>query len=191
MNEWRMFVGLMFPDDTQEALRRQCDEWRQVSDLRGAKFAREFHITLKFLGNVPVTEVDAVRDALAKAYAGARTFALSGGRLGAFSSPVRTRVLWRGLREGNEPLTHCAARTESALVPLGFESNHDFRPHITLARFSTPLNLGQWILGEDARLADEGREPFPPFEASEFTLIHSQLTPQGALYTPVAAYPLN
>lgn len=181
----RLFVALMLPDAVQTHFRDLQSCWRGVAALRGAKFAGEFHITLKFLGEVEPDGASAVSDALGVGFAGSRVFCVSAGGFGAFPDAGRASVLWQGVDEGAGALRDAARRTEDATAALGFErERRGFAPHVTLARFRQPANLTRWLAALEAT-------PFPPFTASEYALVRSELRPSGSVYTVLRAYPLR
>jgi 2'-5' RNA ligase len=60
-----------------------------------------------------------------------------------------------------------------------------FHPHITLAR------LGRSYGPADGFLARSGTVSTAPFRLDAFGLYESRLTPEGAVYTELEAYPLG
>jgi 2'-5' RNA ligase len=181
----RLFVALMFPEPAQTHFRELITRWRGVDALRGAKFAHEFHITLKFLGEVAPNDLNAVSDALDEALAGSNAFDVTAGGFGAFPHAGRASVLWQGVDKGAGALRDAARRTEDATAALGFErERRAFKAHVTMARFRQPVNLARWLITVEA-------SPFPPFEASEYALVRSELRPNGAVYTVLRLYPLR
>src|SRR5205823_11792895 len=62
------------------------------------------HLTLKFLGDIQETQVEALREILHKAAAPARPFTLEARGLGAFPNPRAPRVIWLGLHGSNDDM---------------------------------------------------------------------------------------
>jgi len=188
----RLFVALVFPDDVQAAVRRRFVAWQQEPTLRGARFAREFHVTLKFLGEIAEARHTDVADALGSAFLPVRPFSVSPGPLVAFPTASRASVLYGGIDAGRSALGECAHRTEEALAEIGFpDAGRDFVPHVTLCRFRRATRLTAWIVAENERIAAKDMGAFPPFEATALTLVRSELHPEGALYTRLVSYPLS
>ena len=134
----RLFVSLDLPD-------RFADDIREIQsyfdDASGLNFTdpTQAHVTLTFLGEVPSEQVDDVRDALKAAVdrAGVDPFEATFGGLGVFPSEEYIRVLWLGVRDGEgvAELTRLHEAVEAETTALGFESaDHEFTPHVTLAR---------------------------------------------------------
>ncbi|MFJ9810349.1 RNA 2',3'-cyclic phosphodiesterase [Streptomyces sp. NPDC101158] len=127
----RVFIALAPPDEAKDelaaALRPAYDaypglRWNRIED---------WHITLAFLGELPVAAVPPLRDPLAALAATRRPLelALNGG--GHFDE----RVLWSGI-DGDLDGLHLLATDVRALVKecgIPFEGR-PLRPHLTLAR---------------------------------------------------------
>ncbi|MBT3267884.1 RNA 2',3'-cyclic phosphodiesterase [Candidatus Poribacteria bacterium] len=187
----RLFVALMLPRDAQERIRSVCRAWPELRQRYRARPAAEYHFTLKFLGDVDPVDAQAVADALDPAFDGIRAFHVALNRLGAFATAERASVLWWGAEAGADGLKACARRVEDALEPLGFDrEKRTYVPHVTLARFRPPAQLGDWLDEKNGSSTVVGSDA-PRFEASEISLVRSELTRQGARYTQVRAYALG
>lgn len=177
----RLFVGIPLPESYQQAL---TDMRRRWEDLFRSKLGwtrqGNWHVTLKFLGDVDPGRVDAVADALS----GIRfsSFPMCAGGAGGFPDTVRPRVLWVGLREGEEACRQLAATVEDSLAPLGFApEKRPFSPHLTIARIKKysrdPF--------EEA-VAGMAATDWEPFRVDRFVLWRSILGVGGPVYTPLA-----
>ncbi len=141
------------------------------------------HVTLKFLGSTAPDLLDAVAARcrqIATAHAPS-TLRLSD--LGAFPNPRRARVLWVGLDDPAGLLASLAAALDGSLKPLGFASEgRTFTPHLTLARFKTPLRLND--------LPPLG-DPPAAFRLGGFDLWRSHLGRAGARYERLVHFALG
>jgi len=147
-----------------------------------------FHLTLKFLGHVDQSRLESVQAALASAVGGSPRFELTCAGLGAFPTAGRPRVIWAGVRDGAETATRLAQVVERALAPLGFEpEGRAFSAHITLGRLRVP--------GRDPALATAleaaGGRVFGSTPIDRVALMRSDLSPRGARYTELSAFPLG
>jgi 2'-5' RNA ligase len=143
------------------------------------------HVTLKFLGGVEATRLDAVTVTLASAVAGCPAFDVSLGGLGAFPSPSRPRVLWAALAEGAATARDLAGRIDVALHALGFaRETRPFSAHVTLGRVRAP-GANRPLAGALAAGTPAGRQA-----VHHASLMRSDLSPRGARYTELAALPL-
>lgn len=130
----RLFIAINFPDDMRHRL------WSDIAPLRDAGYpvrwvgAANIHMTVKFLGEVDDSRVDAICDLLARAAGDTRAFRIPVGQFGAFPTPKRPRVLWVGCE--NLPMLELLANAvERAMATVGFEPEaRAFRPHATIGR---------------------------------------------------------
>ncbi len=143
------------------------------------------HATLKFLGGVEPTRLQAVRHAVDQVATRHAAMKMSVRGLGTFPSPRRPRVVWAGL--------HCAgvadlARDiEAALEPLGFPAEErDFDPHITFARIRSPRGVGPLRSALERQAGTE----FGSVDVKAITLYRSTLHRDGAVYEALWTIPL-
>ncbi|HEV8361422.1 MAG TPA: RNA 2',3'-cyclic phosphodiesterase [Candidatus Thermoplasmatota archaeon] len=145
------------------------------------------HVTLKFLGDTPVTFVDKIEQGIRNAAKGIKPFEMTVRGAGAFPSSANPRVVWVGL-EHAEPLGVMARRLEDEMHKLAFpRERRDFTPHITLARVRSPRGRERLaaVLGEHAG------EEFGRATIDKVLLMRSELHPEGPVYKPVRAVPLE
>jgi len=137
-----------------------------------------FHLTLKFLGDVDEAKVAPIAAALERDLYPFSCFTINAKGLGVFPDLKRPRILWVGL-VGDE-LNALASRVEKALVPFGFAAERRaFTPHLTVGRWrqfdGSPKELGDEI--EKWRGHDFGRS-----KIDEVILFQSVLKQEGAVY---------
>ena len=166
----RLFIALELPEwvkgelwENAEFLRRHCS---------GGRFSprENYHITLAFLGEQPEARIPDVIAAMDECAAEPVPVAFGG--LGAFE----TGVLWRGI-EGSGELNGLQQELTNQLRLRNFSlEERDFKPHLTLARRA--------VLQETIRLSDLSAQLSPlSFQADRMTLMRSELTHTGAVYT--------
>lgn len=180
----RAFIAIDLPTGFQAAIERQQAVFRAVSPQ--ARWARSggIHLTLKFLGEISDPQVAQVREALA-AIPPFEKFPVELKGNGFFPNARRPRVFWVGL-QAPAALGELAHRVEDALANLGFaREQRDFTPHLTLARFNEPCP--QPAL--QAAAEKQANQSLGWFEVSEYFLFESKLSPQGAKYRKIAAFP--
>lgn len=177
----RCFVAIEIPQSVQ-ALLKPVQKYLQ-SEIRKASWTKSgnFHLTLKFLGDIHVETIDAVAEAVQNVAATQNPFSIVFGGIGAFPTPNRPRVIWIGVKHGAETVTHLAKTVNRELKPLGFPIDNRFHPHLTLGRLRTPMNLQP--LKNALRKYDiiDGAT----MNVNELTVMQSRLQPNGAVYTPL------
>jgi len=183
----RLFASVDLPEELTGAIEDVQDEFRGASGLNVTD-PEQAHVTVKFLGDTPAGEVDAVRDALAAAVddAGVGPFDATYGGLGVFPSLDYISVVWLGVAAGGEELTRLHEAVEERTTALGFEpEHHEFTPHVTLARMDHAG--GKELVQELVRERDP---TVGTARATELRLTESELTPDGPEYTTVGRFPL-
>jgi len=178
----RLFVALETPLAVREnlvALRELC------GGAPGARWVRaeNLHVTLKFIGEMPETKLDALR----KELQGVRSespVALDFRGLGFFPNEKHPRVFWAGM-EASANLNTLAADIDNATEKLGIpREQRAFSPHLTLARFESP-KLAEKLRSAAAAYAERN---FGSLRTNTFQLIQSKLKPTGAEYTTLASF---
>jgi len=148
------------------------------------------HLTLKFLGDVSLANVEMLKKILQTEVNGHHPFEISVGGLGAFPSIRRPRVVWVGV-EAPAELTAVQSGVESAMARLGYaKEERPFSAHLTLGRVSRNA------LGRDERLICEAIESIKlgflgVARVNEVHLYKSDLHPNGAIYTRLFSASLN
>lgn len=154
--------------------------------IPGARWvdADNYHITLRFIGEVAEDEAEDIDAALSTV--SAPQFPLSIVGVGHFGKLRKARSVWAGVEAG-PPLKHLQAKIESAIVRAGFpREERRFKPHVTLARIKgeTGHHLANFLSEHgDFRLAET--------TVSHFHLFQSQLTRNGAMYESLCQYSLR
>ncbi|MFF0750473.1 RNA 2',3'-cyclic phosphodiesterase [Streptomyces sp. NPDC004267] len=127
----RVFIALAPPDEAKDELARELrPAYEAYPDLRQNRI-EDWHITLAFLGELPVAAVPPLRPPLAELAAARRPLdlALRGG--GHFDG----RVLWSGIAGDLEGLHRLAADVRAVVKARGIPfEDRPLRPHLTLAR---------------------------------------------------------
>ena len=177
----RCFVAIEVPKPVQALLKPV--QIRLQSEIRSASWTKfgNFHLTLKFLGDVDSEAIGAVSEAVKNVAATQPRFSIAFGGIGAFPRLARPRVLWIGIKHGAARVSHLAKVVNLELKNLGFSTDNRFHPHLTLGRLRSPMNLQP--LKSVLRKYDtiEGAT----VDVKEITVMQSQLHPNGAIYTPL------
>ena len=173
----RLFVGINFPPELKLRLSLLS------SGLPGAKWvdAGNFHLTLRFIGEIGEDVAADVDNALSRLRA--RRFTLQIAGTGVFGD--KPRSLWAGIERRPE-LVGLRDKIEQALIRVGLPPEpRKFAPHITLARLrDPPLDKLRDFLSAHARFHPD------PLRVEGFSLIASFQTKAGSVYEDQADYPL-
>lgn len=180
----RLFIGIEFPANIKSAMEAIQGELRANCERGRFKRRENFHLTLKFLGEVTAGDAGLLPGPLAAVAAGFRPFRLELGRLGQFGGGNTIRVVWADVGGETEPLIVLQRQIEEALAPLGFRpENRPWRPHITLAQDIIPAaGAPPWAAYKIDRT---------PFIVTEFAIILSEEVDRRRVYTPIHSFLLE
>jgi 2'-5' RNA ligase len=139
-----------------------------------------YHLTLRFLGNVPTAEIDALAAGAQAALASSAPFELTLGAPLAFPTPRRPKVIALAAQPA-DALAALAARLERVAVESGIApEQRAFHAHLTLGRIRARR------LPPVAASAPAGAQL-----VREVVLFRSDLAHEGAQYSPLATLALG
>jgi 2'-5' RNA ligase len=175
----RLFVAVDLPSQLRQRL-----SWL-AGGLPNARWisVNNYHLTLRFLGEMPgyrAEEVDAALSVLRS-----RAFPLQLAGVGVTNKAGRPVSLWAGV-ERSPGLDHMQSKIETALRRIGFEpERRRFSPHVSLARLDNvpEHKLAEWVQAHNLFKAE-------PVQVEHFTLFSSRLGKDQAVYTPEVDYEL-
>lgn len=184
----RLFVGLKLPKKLKMRIHGAARPLREERLPVRWIDPENFHVTLKFLGDVRNDHVEPIREALSGVAGATRAFSTGLGGFGAFPTIRRPRVVWIGVEASSE-LRCLKQDIEWTLGSLGFRvETRSFHPHVTLGRVDTSYGAGVFR-GLDARLAAIAFSG--ELSVHRLDLIQSRLSPTGARYTSLCGLRLG
>lgn len=175
----RLFTALEVPRDAALSLSLLR------GGLPGARWAdmENYHITLRFIGDVEGHMADEVANALDRVRRSAFALTLSG--VGSFGSK-KPRTIWAGVSAPPD-LAALQAEIDRICQRLGVPSDpRKFVPHVTLARLHnpSPRDVAQY-------LSARGNFATLPFKVGRFVLMSSRDSVGGGPYIVEEAWPLG
>lgn len=148
------------------------------------------HLTIKFLGDVPLTHVETIRSALGDAVHASSAFSVKVTGVGCFPNAKRPRVIWLGLDEPMKHLNTLHLAIEAAIAPLGYPTEaRPFSPHLTIGRLRNGLD-SQQLNAVGQSLARLSIEHIGTWHCTAVSLMKSNLHPSGAQYSQIMKAPL-
>lgn len=178
-DDWRLFVAAYPPGPVAVELLGAA---RRVVETDG-RFtpAEQVHLTLAFIGDTRVRDLERVRESVARSASGVGALTLRPSRLLTLPEGGRGRLIAAetdapaGLMEVQRRLAHRLARRPRK------EAGDRFRPHMTLFRAAR---------GVECPRVDEPLD-VAPFEVGSVVLMRSVLRAGGAAHAEVARFPLS
>lgn len=183
----RSFIALELSEDLREQLTSLLKRLRQTNAAVKWVEPENLHLTLKFLGEVPEEQIEAIVEALRTVAQRTELFLFTARGVGGFPDLRRPRVLWVGV-EAAQPLMRLQKLVEGAMEQLGFApERRAYHPHIALGRVKgmTGIERVRKIFSEYASVS------FGSVPAKHLTLFRSDLSREGPTYTPLALLPFT
>jgi len=179
----RTFVAIELPDD----LKKKAYDFQKELKKRGildGNWTKEYHLTLKFLGEIDKTKLKEIEKQLADISAKTKKFELEIRGVSSFPSKDFVRVLWAGVGAGYEDALVLHEKIDDALLPLGFQKEKKYENHITLCRVEKVADK------KNLKGIFENKNEFGTFTVSEIKLIESHLTAEGPVYKVLKTFKL-
>ncbi len=184
----RLFIGSPLEGPAFDTLSAYCTAKRHLiegqSNLRFSWVPPEnWHMTWLFLGSVPAKQVSEIELALDEVTTGNRRLMLQLEKLAFWPNQRKARLLvWEGALHMH--LERLASRIVRTLPQ--YREDKPFFPHITVARLKPPNNGGKPYL----KVPPEWLILPETWHIQSLNLYKSTLTPQGAVYQSLKAWPL-
>lgn len=192
MNTFRVFIAIELPSPILVKIAELQERMKSNLPSGLVRWVRPegIHLTLKFLGEVPVAQIEAISESMQAACSSHAPFTFSVGGMGCFPDLRRPNVVWVGVEEPSGALSRLHDDIERAMAPLGFPpEGRKFSPHLTLGRvkggrLDSPAGAGALqALGDSVARA---RVSLGQVQATSVSLMRSDLLPGGAVYTELA-----
>lgn len=187
METVRTFIAVDIGDEIRETLDGLQRKLKKVhANVRWVK-PRSMHLTLAFLGDLPVEKIPPLKIALDEAVQGQKPFEIEVIGTGFFGRPNRPRVIWAGIADA-PPLMELQCKTIDAIQAAEIEfDSKPFSPHLTLGRVKGTEHT-ESLLG---KLEKFKSEPLGQTTVHAIEVMQSRLKPGGAEYSTLHRQLLN
>lgn len=171
----RLFIAVSVPEEVKQHAQAVRDRLRGGMDVKWVEY-HNYHLTLKFLGEVPVSNLNPIKQQLVAVGQEADPFELTPGPIGFFPNRNRPRVIFLDIQGELAKIRRLAERIDSRLSSLGFEPDQHRRFHLTLGRFRSDRGSSQSMDLPDAAIFHHS------FRVDKFYLMESKLSNKGPEY---------
>lgn len=182
MDTLRTFIAIEMPGLVTDAVRQSQETLRHDGiHLRWVR-PGNVHLTLRFLGDISPENIPAIREAMRRSVSQREPFSLRVSGVGVFPGLKRPKVLWLGLQGQLELLDDWHRNLSAFLAVQGIPlEKRPFKGHLTIGRVKERLD------SETLRAALRHQVQFvtDDFVVDSICLFKSDLTPRGAVYTPL------
>ena len=182
----RAFIGINFDTGVKNGISDVQSIVRQNIEKGRFKYVGNFHITLKFLGEIQKDDIREINQVLAESASLWKAFSLNIDKLGFFKGRGSIHALWLGLGGELDSLVALQNSIEEGLAHKGFKKDEKlYTPHITIAQ--------DLILKTDfeelQKAVDLSVIPF--IGVKEISLIKSEQIQGKRIYTPISTFKLK
>jgi RNA 2',3'-cyclic 3'-phosphodiesterase len=187
----RAFIALKTPASWDEQLAKLQTELR--STLEGLDMAwvkpEQLHVTLRFFGHIVPSALEEIRSLAAPICSSIQTFRASCHGIGVFPSVKRPRVIWAGIVHGSAEMRELQTRLTASTTSIGQPpEDRPFQPHLTLGRIKY---LDRKLQRQFESSVEKEFRIEEPWIIDEVLLMRSNLSPHGARYECLHAWPLG
>jgi 2'-5' RNA ligase len=184
----RLFVGVRVSPDEQPDLKEVCRKLKIGSD-KSEIFVKwspqeNWHVTLKFLGEVDDAMLPELKSALDEAAKTSFASEVRASGIGGFPEQRHARVIFAGVAR-TQALLDLQGEVENAFNKLGFTTeDRSYQPHITLGRLRSAGSVTNLI-------SPFVRKSFDDLKLSEIVLFESKRTGPFSVFIPIHQSRLN
>ena len=177
----RCFIALDLPENVVSELKKiQQDIWKQDVIIGKLTEEENIHLTLKFLGSISSGTLEQVRRKLK--HIQFKEFEASIKEIGIFS-PEFVRIIWAKM--GGKEVFELQSLIDNALAGL-FPKEERFMSHITISRVKSIKDKGKLIEFINRYKLKEIKG-----KITSFSLVTSELRPEGPIFTVIEKYRLE
>jgi 2'-5' RNA ligase len=182
----RAFIGADFNREIKDSIAGVQHIVRENSEKGRFKYVGNFHLTLKFLGEVQQAKTTDIGKALQGIAAKHRAIHLNIDKIGYFDGKDSIHALWLGFSGELDKLRTLYSDIEEGMHKLGMKKEMKaYTPHITIAQ-DLILRIPFGELKEKVDF-----ESFRTVELKEISLIKSEEAGGKRKYTPVSTFILK
>ena len=186
---WRVFCAIEIPPEIRQRISQHAQ--RLCESLTGVQASwtkpDNIHLTLKFFGNITQSEVVKASEAAARTVEGCSPFNIEIVGAGSFPPRGPAKVLWIGIENSTNSLSHLQQKLEIECERAGFpKEDRAFHPHLTVARLRSPRGA-RTLADKHKALGFKAAE----LEVSSLILLRSELSSKGSKYTSISTHGLK
>jgi len=177
----RTFISFDPPDDVRAAITTVQNELKRADADVSWEQPRQFHSTVKFLGEINEDLLPNIRSELRSVSSLFRQMQISYEAIGGFPNLRHPRVVWIGCTSDDGHLIRMKEEIDRRFVPLGFAvEDRSFHPHVTLGRVRSTRNLDHLTPMLEKCTFERRRVTL-----TKLFVMKSILQPRGAVYSVI------
>ncbi|MCK5312815.1 MAG: RNA 2',3'-cyclic phosphodiesterase [Desulfobacteraceae bacterium] len=188
----RAFIAISFPKKVIIHLKNMQVHLKAYKFKASWPKPSNMHLTLKFLGDIPVSKIQDINQSIHKAVLEFKRedkkLSLLTEGIGVFPSVKKPRIIWEGVQDQTAGLNTIQSLLEKHLGKTGFKKEKKrFFPHITLCRLKQSVSEKRIV----QILENHSEIKSDTFLINSITLFKSELSSSGAIHTKLIHYTIT
>jgi RNA 2',3'-cyclic 3'-phosphodiesterase len=185
MDKFRGFIAIEVPI-TDQILRFQEDIKKTSAQVKLVE-PENIHITLKFLGDTPINQIESIESIIKNAISSTKKHIIRLEGTGVFPNENYIKVIWIGIKD-TDLIAQIAESINTQCSTIGFQKDkRGFSAHLTIGRLKSSTGKEQIV---DV-LNSYKDTLFSEIVVNEIHLKKSTLTPKGPIYETLSTIPLT
>ncbi len=181
----RLFIAVDLPDRSKKLIESKIVQIKKetIQDIKWVD-PENWHLTLKFLGEVAEEEVEKITSVIASTAVNFSKFTILLRGINAFPEPSHPRVFFIDILDKGRNLCKIHDELDTSLELSGFNPDErQYKPHLTFARSRKNSNLNK--LGQVLESYQNKYYVNVHAQISELKLYESELYPEGPHYKEI------
>jgi len=188
----RTFIAVDFPLEYLQKINEIANYFKSQTPEDAVKWVNpeNMHLTVKFLGDLPLENLDEAKRIMDGSVGDWKPFEISVSGLGMYPNAKKPRVIWLGVHP-EKPLVHIHQRLDQNLAALNIQrEQRKYSPHLTLGRVRRMTDRDS-VSQIGKTLSQFKVDSLGTIEVIQINLYQSDLTPKGPIYTKLHTTLLN
>jgi 2'-5' RNA ligase len=184
MKTIRAIIAIELSDEVRQVINSVIVRYQGMIPSGLVKWVptKNLHLTLKFLGDTPITLIPSIQEQMDKLSATTPGFQFTAAAAGMFPTARKPHVIWMGL-DNKQTLTGLSKGLDDALVLLKISRDEKpFSPHLTIGRVYQGLTDEQLLKLGEIILRNQPGE-IGKVLVDHISLVKSDLLPTGSVYS--------
>lgn len=182
----RTFIAVDFSDEVKKEILGIQRRLKESAVSGRWKYADNFHLTLKFLGEVELRSISKINEILDEICGLQKPFVLKLSQLGQFRGDGCCRVVWLGMEGETHILAGLQGSIDSRLEEIGFEKEkRAYKPHVTIGQ-DVVFKEGFEAIAKKVEISG-----IPEISVGSVVLFKSEQIAGKRVYTPVKEHMLK
>jgi len=184
MKTIRTFIAIELSEEVRQVVSSVLLRYQGLIPSGWVKWVptKNLHLTLKFLGDTPITTIPSIQEKMDKLSETMPTFQFTAAAAGMFPSARKPRVIWIGL-DNKLTLTGLSKNLDDVLALLAIaREEKPFSPHLTIGRVYNGLSDDQLSKLGEIILRNQPGE-IGKVLVDHISLVKSDLLPTGSVYS--------